>query len=228
MNSIYYNPLFGLILSMGTYIIASILYNKYRLALLNPLLLSITFSILVLLLLEIPLEAYQTGGSLISFFLVPATALLAVNIFKKLQLLKDYILPILAGCFAGCLTSIICIVSLCKLFGLNDIITLSLIPKSVTTPIAIQISEKLGGTIPITMAAVIITGILGSLICPVIIKFLHINNKIAAGLGIGTCSHAVGTSKALELGEVQGAASSIGISILGIMTSLLALFLPFL
>ena len=167
--------------------------------------------------------SYYNGASYINTMLGPATACLAVNVYNKRDLLKKYWLPVLAGCLAGTVTSIGSILVLSRLFGLDKDMTASLLPKSVTTPIATAVSEGHGGIVPITVAAVIVTGILGNLAAPFLVKLFRVKDPVAAGLGIGTCSHALGTAKALEMGETEGAMSGLAVGICGIFTALLAL-----
>ena len=191
------------------------------------MIITVALLIAVLLVFHIPYENYYQGGSLINMFLGPATACMAVTVYAKMDLLKKNWLPVLAGCLAGTLTAIGSILLMSRLFGLDKAITVSLLPKSVTTPIATAVSEGHGGIVPITVAAVIVTGILGNLVSPLLIKILRVKDPMAAGLGIGTCSHALGTAKALELGETEGAMSGLAIGISGIFTALLALGFEF-
>ena len=179
----------------------------------------------VLLLFRIPYESYNQGGELINLFLSPATACLAVAIYGKLQLLKEHWLPILVGCTVGSAASMGSILLLCRLFGLDEAMTVSLLPKSVTTPIALSVSQAHGGIGSITVVAVLITGIFGSIAAPLLIKLFRVRDPMAAGLAIGACSHAVGTSRALELGETEGAMSGLAIGVCGIVTVLLSLLL---
>lgn len=218
MQELIFNPMFGIVLSIGAYLGASMISKKSKQAWLNPLLLAIFACILFLHACGIPLEAYQCGGNVIGMFLLPATALLSLNIYRQRRLLFGNLAPVLIGCFVGSGISIGSIFLLSGLFGLQETVSLSLVPKSVTTPIALELSEKLGGIPAITMAAVLLTGIFGAMISPVLIKLFRVENRLAAGLAIGTSSHAVGTAKALELGEIEGAMSSIAISIAGIFT----------
>ena len=178
-----------------------------------------------MMIFKIPYESYNEGGSIINMFLGPATACLAVSIYTKLELLKKNWLPILVGCAAGSLTSMVSVFLLCKLMGLDESMTMSLIPKSVTTPIAVSISGAHGGIVPVTVVAVIFTGILGSMLAPTLIRIFRMKDSITAGLAIGACSHAVGTSKAIEIGETEGAMSGLAIGICGILTVLFSLFL---
>lgn len=215
----------GIVLSIVAYRIGIACNRKMKTPIANPLLIAICIIIGVLQLGGIPLESYQKGGQIIGLFLAPATTVLAVSIYKQLKLLKKYWLPIIVGALVGSLTSIISISLLSQLFGLEAQISASLIPKSVTTPIAIEISSQLGGIPPITVAAVVITGIMGAVFSPLFIKVLKIKDPIAKGVAIGTSSHALGTTKAIELGEVEGAMSGIAIGVAGIITVLLVMFL---
>ena len=219
------SPMFGIALSILTFWIGVKIQKKTKLVICNPLIISIVLCIGVLLIFKIPYESYNEGGSIINMVLGPATACLAVSIYTKLELLKKNWLPILVGCAAGSLTSMVSVFLLCKLMGLDESMTMSLIPKSVTTPIAVSISGAHGGIVPVTVVAVIFTGILGSMLAPTRIRIFRMKDSITAGLAIGACSHAVGTSKAIEIGETEGAMSGLAIGICGILTVLFSLFL---
>ena len=225
MDELFASPLFGIALSTGAFGLGVKLQKKTGLVLCNPLIVAIVLVCAVLLTLRIPYEAYNQGGAVINLFLAPATACLAVSIYTKAALLKAYWLPILAGCTAGSLASMGSVWALCRLFGLDETVTASLLPKSVTTPIATSIAERHGGLIPITVVAVIFTGILGSILAPALIKVFRVKDPVVAGLAIGACSHAVGTSRALELGETEGAMSGLAIGVCGLLTVLFSLFL---
>lgn len=225
MAEIFESPFFGISLSIFAFCCGQYLQKKTGLLLCNPLIIAIVLIIGILLLFKIPYEAYQQGGSMINMFLAPATACLAVSIYAKIQLLKKNWLPILVGCTCGSLASMLSIYGLCRLFGLDGAMTASLLPKSVTTPIAVSISESHGGVVPVTVVAVIFTGILGSILSPILIRLFRVNDPMAAGLAIGASSHAIGTSKALEIGETEGAMSGLAIGICGILTVIFSLFL---
>jgi len=225
MNKIIDSQFFGIVLSIVVYLLCRKLNEKTKLAILNPLLLTTALIIAFISALDIPLESYNFGGRYITMLLGPATTVLAYSIYKQIKLLKKNFIPIVIGCLAGSLTSMASAYFLCRLFHLDDTLTSSMLPKSVTTPIAMEVSSGLGGIPSITVAAVVVTGIFGSMICPILIKLLKIKNKVAAGVAIGTCSHAAGTSKAIELGEVEGAMSGIAIGVSGILTVLIAVFL---
>lgn len=223
MSEIFTSPYFGVALSILAFGIGVKLHQKLKTPVCNPLIIAIVLTAGVLLIFQIPYDAYNVGGGIINMFLAPATACLAVAIYTKLEILKQYWLPILVGCTAGSAASMASIYGLCRLFGLDESLTVSLMPKSVTTPIAISISEPAGGVVPITVVAVIFTGILGGILAPFLIKLFRVSDPVAAGLAIGACSHAVGTSKAIELGEIEGAMSGLAIGICGIITVLFSM-----
>lgn len=197
--------------------------QKSGLVVCNRILVAAALLVAVITVFDIPFESYYEGGSLINLFLGPATTCMAVAIYSKIDLLKKNWLPVLFGCLSGSVTSVGSIWLICRLLGLDKAVTASLLPKSVTTPIASAVAESHGGIVPITVAAVIFTGILGNLLAPFLIKLFQVRDPLAAGLGIGSCSHAIGTAKALELGETEGAMSSLAISICGVITAILAL-----
>ena len=219
------SPFFGITLSITAYAIGVWLNKKTGKALFNPLLISYLIIIPLLLISNIPLEWYNEGGDIINMFLSPATAVLAISVYRQRELLKKHLLTVVMGSLAGSLCSIIVVSLMCVLFGLDDALTASLIPKSITTPMAIAVSESLGGISSITVLAVIVTGILGSIISPLLIKLFRIKNEIVQGLAIGASSHAVGTSKAIELGEIQGALSSVALVTSGVITVALSLLI---
>lgn len=219
------SPFFGVALSVLAFWIGVKIQKKTGLVVCNPLLIGVILVIGLLLALGVPYENYDQGGSLINLFLSPATACLAVAIYSKVQLLKENWLPILVGCVVGSLVSMGSILGLCRLFGLDEAMTASLLPKSVTTPIAVSVAQAHGGIPSITVVAVILTGILGSILAPLLIRLFRVKDPIAAGLAIGACSHAVGTSKALELGETEGAMSGLAIGVCGLVTVLFSLIL---
>jgi len=218
------SPLFGIALSLVSYTIACFFYEKKRVSILNPLLISVLMCMAILLIFRIPVENYQTGGNVILVFLGPATACLAVAMYDRLPLLRKYALPILCGTAVGAAVAMGSVFLLCRLFGLDASMTASLLPKSVTTPFAIAVSESLGGDPSISVAAVVFTGIFGSTVAPLLLKLFRVRDSIAAGIGMGVASHASGTAKALEIGETEGAASGAAIGLTGIFTVLFSMF----
>ncbi|HEY3363232.1 MAG TPA: LrgB family protein [Methanosarcina sp.] len=211
-------PLFGILFSLIAFQISTLLYKKTQLSILNPLLVASVFVMFFLLFFGINYETYNLGGNYISFFLGPATVVLAVPLYKKIRLLKSNALPILAGIMAGCIAGISSILALSRLLGLDDSISRSLAPKSVTTPIGIEISKQIGGLPAITVAAIVFTGIIGAILGPFICRCFRIKDKVAVGVAIGTASHALGTTRAIELGETEGAMSGLAIGIAGLIT----------
>jgi len=225
VSEVYASPFFGIFLSILTFEIGVRINKKTKSAVANPLLIAVILCILVIKIFRIPLESYYVGGDLITVFLGPATAVLALSIYSQFALLKKYFLPILLGTITGSLVSVSSAYLLCKLFHLDDVLTRSMLTKSVTTPFAIAISKNIGGIPSVAVAAVVMTGILGSVFAPLLIRLFHVKNPVAAGVAIGTSSHAVGTSKAIELGETEGAMSGIAIGMAGIVTVIISLFL---
>lgn len=222
MLSFINTPIFGVTITIIAFSISLYLNKKTKSPLLNPILISIILIICFLLFFKIDYEMYDKGGSIISFFLGPATVVLAVPLYKQIKLLKDNLFPILVGIFLGSFAGIVSIIIMSRLFGLEDILFLSLIPKSTTSAIAMDIASEIGGNPSIAIAFVILTGVGGYIIGPGILKIFKINNKVAKGVSLGTASHAVGTAKAIELGEVEGAMSSLAIGVAGLITVFLA------
>lgn len=225
MQALFESPLFGITLSILAYAIGLWINRKTRLTLANPLLIAILLVVGTLVIFQIPLESYQKGGDIIGMFLAPVTVSLAVSIYRQRTLLKKNLFPVLAGSTVGSLTSMGSVLLLCRLFGLDEAMTAALLPKSVTAPIAIEISAQNGGILPITVAAVVITGILGGMTAPLLIRLFRVKNPVAAGTAIGTCSHAVGTSRAIQMGEIEGAMSSIAIGTAGLLTVVFSMFI---
>ena len=207
----------GTVASFAVFKLSVLLYERVKSPLLNPLLVTVAFIIAALVALRIPLDSYEQSVQLISFLLGPATVALAYSVYRQRQTLKEHFVPIFAGCLVGSVVSMASAYALCK--GLDDALALSFIPKSVTTPIAIAVSQQLGGITSITVAAVIVTGILGAITAPLMARLFRVRDGIAKGVAIGTCSHAVGTTKALEMGELEGAMSGVSIAVSGLLTT---------
>lgn len=209
---------FGVVLTFIGFEIGLFFRKKFKTALMNPILIGAIFIIGVLLVLDVPYEDYNKGAELVSFFLTPATVSLAIPLYRQLSVLKKYPLAILGGITAGVLTAMVSIWLLSLGFGLNHEQYMTLLPKSITTAIGMGISDKMGGIVTLTVVAISVTGISGNVLCEAIIKLFKIEEPIAKGLAIGTASHALGTAKAMELGEIEGAMSSLAIVVTGIMT----------
>lgn len=224
MKELTQSPFFGITLTVVTYWLGMKIQKKVNFVLCNGLIIAVLLLVGVLVALDIPYEDYYQGGSVINMFMGPATACMAVTVYAKIDLLRKNWLPVLAGCLAGVAASVGSVLAMCRLFGLDAAMTASLLPKSVTTPIATAVSESHGGIVSITVAAVIFTGILGNLAAPYLIRLFRVKDPLAVGLGIGACSHAMGTAKALELGDTEGAMSGLAVGMCGILTALAALF----
>ena len=213
---------FGILLSLIAYLIAVWIRKKFGYAFLNPLLVAIIITVAAVLLLNVDYEVYNSSARYLSFLLTPATVCLAVPLYEQFDKLKENAAAILAGIFSGVLTSIASIFAMSKLFGFTKEEFVTFLPKSITTAIGMSVAEELGGYVSIAVAAIIVTGVLGNIICEAILKLFKIEDPIARGAAIGTASHAIGTSKAIEIGEVEGAISSLSIVVAGIMTVLLS------
>lgn len=218
MEYITENLFFGIILSLVAFELGLFIFKVTKFPLLNPLLLAIFFVIGFLKVNNIDFETYNKGASFINMFLGPATVILAVPLYKQIKLFKDNMIPILIGITVGSATSVVSVILLGKLFKLDQVFITSLLPKSVTTPIGIELSSSLGGIVPVTILSIVLSGIVGAIIGPTICKIFRVKNKIAIGISLGTASHAIGTTKALELGQTEGAMSSLSIGISGIVT----------
>jgi predicted murein hydrolase (TIGR00659 family) len=222
MKSIISEPVFGVLISLIAFEFGSFINKKAKTSIFNPLLIAIILLIIFLKAFNISYEDYNKGGALISFFLGPATVVLAVPLYKKFSLFKKNAIPILVGIISGAVIGMVCVIMLSRVFGFSDILIKSLLPKSITTPIGIVVSKQLGGLPAITVVAIILTGITGSIIGPLLSKWLKVNDKVALGIAMGNASHAIGTSKAFEMGEIEGAMSGLTIGIAGILTVFLA------
>ena len=222
MEIISNNMFFGIFISLIAFEIGLFIYKKTKLPIFNPLLTATILIICFLKIFNIDFDTYNNGGQFINIFLGPATIVLAVPLYKKLNLLKENFLPIFSGILVGSLVSVLSVISIATFLGLVNSLTVSLLSKSVTTPIGIEITNSLGGSSSITVLAIVLSGIIGAIVGPTVFKVLKINNPISRGVSLGTASHAVGTSKALEIGEQEGAMSSLSIGVAGIVTVFLA------
>ena len=220
---------FGLFVTLIAYFIGLEIKKKTKLAVMNPILIATALVIALLSYLDIPYESYNQSAKLISSLLTPATICLAVPLYEQLALLKKHRNAILAGIISGVITSLVCVLALSLLFKLDHASYVTLLPKSITTAIGMGVSEELGGYVSITVAVILITGILGNVIAEHVCRLFGITDSVARGVAIGSSSHAIGTAKAMELGSIEGAMSSLSIVISGILTvagaSLFSLFL---
>ncbi len=213
-NSVY----FGVTISLGGYALGLMLKKRWKCGICNPLLISVIVTIIAILLLGVDYESYNQSAQYLSYLLTPATVCLAIPLYQQIVLLKKNMMAILLGITAGVLSSLGSVLALAFVFGLEHEYYVTLLPKSITTAIGMGVSEELGGIVTITVAVILITGIFGNVMGETICKLFHIYEPIAVGLAFGTSSHAVGTAKALELGEIEGAMSSLSIAVAGILT----------
>ena len=209
---------FGAVISLAAYEGGLLLKKKFKLAILNPLLIGTVCIMAVLSLLKIEYRHYMEGAKYISYLLTPATVCLAVPLYRQLGLLRQNLKAVAGGIASGVLASLLSVFLLAKLFGLSHEQYVTLLPKSITTAIGLGISEELGGITTITVAVIIVTGILGNIISEFIYRIFHIEEPVAKGLALGTASHAIGTARAMEMGEVEGAMSSLAIAVAGLVT----------
>ncbi len=209
---------FGVIVSLLAYGVGALLKKKLKLAIFNPLLIAVVIVIVFLVVFHIDYSVYENGAKYISYFLTPATVSLAIPLHRQFSLLKKNLAAVMAGAVAGVVSSLACITVLGLLFHFTRSEWITFLPKSVTTAIGIGISEELGGYVSITAAAIILTGVFGSICAEWICRLFRIKDPIAKGIAIGSASHAIGTTKAMEMGEVEGAMSSLSIVVSGILT----------
>jgi predicted murein hydrolase (TIGR00659 family) len=208
----------GVTLSLLAYLLGVVLKKKFKCAIFNPLLISIVITIVVLVTAHVDYDVYNQGASYLSWFLTPATVCLAIPLYEQWKLLKKNIKAVLLGIIAGVLTSLGTVWVLAEIMGLSHKEYVTLLPKSITTAIGMGVSEELGGYVTITVAVIVVTGVLGNIFGELICKIFRITDPIARGLSIGSASHAIGTAKAMELGEIEGAMSSLAIAVAGIFT----------
>ena len=220
---------FGVTISIVSYGIGLFLKKKLKWGILNPLLVSILFVVGFLILFDIDYDMYNQTAKYLSYLLTPATVALAIPLYQKITLLKKNGLAVFLGILSGVLSSLLSVLAMAWLFGLSHRGYVTLLPKSITTAIGMGVSDELGGITTITVAVIIVTGVLGNVIGQSVCKLFEIYEPIAVGLALGTSAHAIGTAKALELGEVEGAMSSLSIVVSGLITvvgaSVFAMFL---
>lgn len=209
-------------LTIGLYLLAGYLNKKWPNPLFTPLVFAIVVIILILVIADIPLETYNIGGQFFNLFVTPATVALAIKLHKNFDHLRRYYNAILTGIFTGVLFHTVMIFVFGLLFQFNEEMVATLIPKSITTAIAVGVSESLGGIISLTVAVVVFAGVIGAVVGPTVFKLFKIDDPVAQGIAMGSSSHAMGTTKAIELGDVQGAMSGLSIVVTGIVVVILA------
>ena len=213
-NSLY----FGFVLSIGAYELGMWLKKKTGWPLFNPLLVAVVLIIPILKIINVSYSEYNQGAKYISYMLTPATVCLAIPLYKQLYLLKKHGAAVICGITGGVIANAVSIFAMCVAFRMSHTHYVTLLPKSITTAIGMGVSEEAGGIVTLTVVSIVITGISGSILAETMFKVFRIKNPIARGLALGTSAHAIGTTKALELGEIEGAMSSLSIAVAGLMT----------
>lgn len=223
MNELFQNSMFaGVALSLIAYMLGDLLKKKFKIALFNPLLISFAVSIIVLLVGKIDYEVYNASAKYLSYLLTPATVCLAIPLYEQWEILKKNFKAVICGLVAGVLTSAVTIFVLSLIFKLSHAEYVTMLPKSITTAIGMGMSEELGGYVTITVAAIILTGLIGNMLGEGLCKLFRINEPVAKGLAFGSSAHAFGTAKAIEIGEVEGAMSGLAIAVSGMLTVVVA------
>lgn len=219
MNDILSNSVYlGVLIILTTYGFGELLKRKLKFKLLNPLLISSTLSIIIIVVFKLDYKACVEGTKYISYLLTPATICLAVPLYEQFELLKKNAVAVIIGIISGVLISLFSVLALSIIFKLDHKSYVTFLPKSITTAIGMDVSKELSGYVSITVAVIVITGILGNIFAEFICKLFRIKHPIAKGIAIGTSSHALGTAKAIEMGEIEGAMSSLSIVVAGILT----------
>lgn len=209
---------FGVALSLGTFFVGSWMKKKLGWRFLNPLLLSILFTVGFLLVCGVDYASYNEGAKYLSYLLTPATVCLAVPLYEQFEVLTKHWRAVLAGILSGVAASLLSILAMAVLFSLEHEEYVTFLPKSITTAIGMGVSQELGGYVPVTVAVIIITGVLGNVVAEPVLRLFRIREPVAKGIALGTASHAMGTTRAMEMGEVEGAMSSLSIVVAGIVT----------
>ncbi|HZJ84702.1 MAG TPA: LrgB family protein [Syntrophomonadaceae bacterium] len=222
MELLLNSPILGIILSVFTFQIGILIFRRINFMLLHPFIISVLLIIPILLIFNIPLGSYMIGGDLITFFLGPATVVLAIPLYNEIKTLKKHYIPILVSVITGSTIAIVSVILIGQILNLSPALIVTLIPKSITNPIGIELSKQLGGDPAITVASIVFTGLLGAIVASFTCRWLGIKNPMAIGLALGTSAHAMGTSRALELGETEGAMAGLAIGLAGLATVLLA------
>ena len=217
-NMLCESAFFGVVISLLAYELGMLLKKKFGFPIFNPLLISIAVVIVFLAVFDIDYQNYNDGAKYLSYLLTPATVCLAIPLYEQIELLKKNFRAIMVGILSGVLTSLCSVLAMSVFFGLNHKEYATLLPKSITTAIGMGVSEELGGYVTLTVAIIIITGILGSVLAETACRIFKITEPVARGVAIGTASHAIGTSKAMEMGETEGAISGLSIAVAGLLT----------
>lgn len=223
MNEFLQDSMFaGVTISLIAYLIGVMLKKKFKSGIFNPLMISIVVSIAILAIGKVDYETYNEGAKYLSWLLTPATVCLAIPLYEQWSLLKKHYKAVMLGLAAGTVTSLSTVLGLSLLCELSHKEYVTLLPKSITTAIGMGVSEELGGYVTITVAVIIITGVFGNMFGELICKIFRITEPVSKGLAFGASSHAIGTAKAIEIGEIEGAMSSLAIAVSGVLTVVLA------
>lgn len=216
------SEIFILVMTFGAFFIAQKIQEKTKIIFLNPILIAIIILISMLTLLNIDYGVYHANSRLIEFFLKPAVVALGVPLYQQYEKIKKQAIPILISQLVGCIAGVVSVVLIAKLLGGSREIILSLVPKSVTTPIAMEVSKAIGGIPPLTASVVVVVGIFGGIFGYTIMKWARVKNPVAQGLSMGTAAHGLGTSASMEISPSYGTMASIGMIVNGIFTAILA------
>lgn len=222
MNDIFAQGAYWAVaLSLATYFLGMFLQKKTGLAIVNPMVIAIVATIAFLLVTHVEYETYENAASILNWLITPTTVCLAIPLYEEINVLKKNWKAIIAGILSGVMINLTTILILSKVFGLDHASYVTLLPKSVTTAIGMNLSSELGGLVTITIVAIIITGVFGNMFAELILKLFRVNNSVSKGIGIGTSAHALGTAKAFEIGEIEGAMSSLSVAVAGIMSAII-------
>lgn len=219
LNALTGSSFFCIALTVGAFCIGLACQNKWKMAVFNPILIGAALVMLTLWVLKIPVDQYQADCKPLTYLMTPATICLAIAFYEQLQGLKRHLPAIFVGVLGGTLSSLLSVWLLSKAFGLGEVLTVSLLPKSITSAIGVVLSEQAGGVGALTTAVIIITGIFGNIVGPVLAKWFRLNDPISQGVGFGTASHVIGTSRAMELSPLIGAVSSLSLTLAGLITT---------
>ena len=212
---------FCIALTVGAFCMGSACQRKWKLAIFNPILIGAALVMLTLWALNIPVEQYQNDCKPLTYLMTPATICLAIAFYEQLQKLKQHLLAVFVGVLGGTLSSLLSVWLLCKAFGFQNVLTVSLLPKSITSAIGVVLSEQAGGVGALTTAVIIITGIFGNITGPLLAKWFRLRDPISQGVGFGTASHVIGTSRAVEISPLIGAVSSLSLTLAGLITTVI-------
>lgn len=221
MEKLFESQIFILLLIFGSYLFGQWVFKKTNFALFHPLIIAISIVICYIKITGIEFAKFEEGSSFVNFMLGPSVVALGYVLYSQMEYLKGNVVSILTSVFVGSVTGIVSVIVLARLTGADDALTMTLAPKSVTTPIAMSIAEQTGGIPSLTAVIVLVCGIFGGIVGPFVLKILGIKSSVAKGLAMGASSHAVGTAKAMEMGVIEGALSGLAIGLMGVMTALL-------